>query len=107
MQNMKTFQDEAYINLLDALVASSEEDRTVYIDELLDNIKIARNTQKRATTVFWGDGTVTCVKATESDEMNDYSAFTAAFAKRMIGSNAFIKKITEKTQEQKLKVKKS
>ena len=49
------------------------------------------------TTVLWNDGTRTTVKLSDDDIYDEYSAFCAALAKRIYGSNSRIKKIM-KTQ---------
>lgn len=49
------------------------------------------------TTVLWNDGTRTTVKLSDDDIYDEYSAFCAALAKRIYGSNSKIKKII-KTQ---------
>lgn len=49
------------------------------------------------TTVLWNDGTKTTVKLSDDDIYDEYSAFCAALAKRIYGSNSRIKKII-KTQ---------
>lgn len=49
------------------------------------------------TTVLWNDGTRTTVKLSDDDIHDEYSAFCAALAKRIYGSNSRIKKII-KTQ---------
>ena len=49
------------------------------------------------TTVLWNDGTRTTVKLSDDDVYDEYSAFCAALAKRIYGSNSRIKKII-KTQ---------
>jgi len=57
-----------------------------------------------ATIVFWEDGTKTIVKRAADEPDNEYTAFTAALAKRVFGSNNAIKKIIKtKTEVQKLK----
>ena len=49
------------------------------------------------TTVLWNDGSRTTVKLSDDDIYDEYSAFCAALAKRIYGSNSRIKKII-KTQ---------
>lgn len=49
------------------------------------------------TTILWNDGTRTTVKLSDDDIYDEYSAFCAALAKRIYGSNSRIKKII-KTQ---------
>lgn len=55
-----------------------------------------------ATIVFWGDGTKTVVKRAPDEPDNEYTAFTAALAIRIFGSNSKLKKIvktfTEKSE---------
>lgn len=45
-----------------------------------------------ATIVFWADGTKTVVKCAEGTEPDDYTAFCAALAKKVYGSNSALKK---------------
>ena len=45
------------------------------------------------TVVFWGDGTKTIVKPEPGATLDDYTAFTAALAKRMFGSNRKLKNV--------------
>ena len=55
------------------------------------------------TIVFWNDGTKTVVKRSEDDAEDDYSAFTAALAKKVYGSTSAVKRIVERTEAQKEK----
>lgn len=55
------------------------------------------------TIVFWNDGTKTIVKRSEDDAEDDYSAFTAALAKKVYGSTSAVKRIVERTEAQKEK----
>lgn len=48
------------------------------------------------TVVFWKDGTKTIVRCAKGDEYSVYSAFTAALAKKIFGSNSKLKKTIEK-----------
>jgi hypothetical protein len=48
------------------------------------------------TAVKWADGTITKVKRQEEDADSIYSAFTAALAKKALGSNTKISKILDK-----------
>ena len=45
------------------------------------------------TIVFWKDGTKTIVKCADDEYYDIYSAFTAALAKKVYGSNSQVKKI--------------
>ena len=66
---------------------------------VINNARLLRNTKKHTFTVCWGDGTITMVKASEDEEMNDYHAFTAALAKRILGNNSRIHKIVSTATE--------
>lgn len=48
-----------------------------------------------ATIVFWGDGTKTVVKRAPDEPDNEYTAFTAALAIKIFGSNSKLKKIVK------------
>ena len=101
--------DEIYVDdevFMEAFVALIEAVLKSFGASLVKDAKILRNTKKRTTTVIWSDGTVTIVKAAKGEKMNDYHAFTAAFAKRMLGSNTKINHIVEKTVEMQLSPKK-
>lgn len=81
-----------------------------YLKEISKSINIKRLTPERilksgtATIVFWSDGTKTVVKRSSDEPENEYTAFTAALAKKVFGSNNAIKKIIErKTEVQKPK----
>lgn len=59
------------------------------------------------TIVFWLDGTKTIVRCKAGTEFNVYSAFTAALAKKIYGSNSQVNKVIKrKMQIQKKGVKK-
>lgn len=55
------------------------------------------------TVVFWGDGTKTIVKPEPGATLDDYTAFTAALAKRMFGSNSKLKKVIKTHTEYQVK----
>ena len=44
------------------------------------------------TIVFWQDGTKTMVRRADDEVDNDYSAFTAALAIKIFGSNSAVKR---------------
>ena len=77
----------------------------LYLKEISESINIKRLTPERilksgtATIVFWSDGTKTVVKRSSDEPENEYTAFTAALAKKVFGSNNAIKKIIEKKTE--------
>ena len=82
----------------------------VWLKEVADSINVKKLMPDRilksgnATIVFWNDGGKTIVKRAEDEPDNEYTAFTAALAKRVFGSNNAIKKIIKtKTEVQKLK----
>ena len=60
--------------------------------------KIIHN--KKATIVFWKDGTKTVVKRMKGTKDDIYTAFTAALAKKVYGNNSQIKKILKGVIEQ-------
>lgn len=63
---------------------------------------IFHNRKTAETIVLWRDGTKTVVKPMEGTpecEMSSYSAFTAALAKRIFGSNTQVNKIVSMTTE--------
>lgn len=70
------------------------------IPEGLDPIKIIVNGP--ATIVFWEDGTKTVVKCSKYDSYDLYSAFTAALAIKIFGTNSKVKS----TLSNKLKIEK-
>lgn len=88
------FSDEDYEKLIEALFLVED-----FVDALIAGVEIVKNTANRETIVFWGDGSFTCVKASENTAMDDYAAFTAAFTKRLIGNNTRIRKIVTLTNE--------
>lgn len=47
------------------------------------------------TTVFWGDGKPTTVTLAEGDTADPYTAFCAAFAKKVFGSTHKVRKLVE------------
>lgn len=52
-----------------------------------------------ATIVFWQDETKTIVKRAPDDPDNSYSAFTAALAIKIFGSNSALKKLVKEKTE--------
>lgn len=49
------------------------------------------------TDVLWKDGTVTVVKLKEGDNFDEYTAFCAAFAKKVFGSTNAVNTVVKKT----------
>ena len=60
--------------------------------------RIIRN--GNATVVFWDDGSKTVVKRAEGESDSPYTAFTAALAIKVFGSNSAVNRIVSKTEEQ-------
>ena len=58
------------------------------------------------TTVLWKDGTKTIVKRMPGSEDSDYSAFTAALAKKVYGTNSKVERIVSMTERVKTKAEK-
>lgn len=58
------------------------------------------------TIVFWNDGSKTIVRKAPDDPDNAYSAFTAALAIKIFGSNQAVKRIVGMTETQEKKEKK-
>ncbi len=46
-----------------------------------------------ATIVFWNDNTKTVVKCSENDEPDNYTAFCAAYCKKVFGNNSHLKRV--------------
>lgn len=72
------------------------------IKNILTPKNIFHNRKTAETIVLWKDGTKTVVKPMEGTpecEMSSYSAFTAALAKRIFGSNTQVNKIVSMTNE--------
>lgn len=53
-----------------------------------------------STTVFWDDDTKTVVKCAEDDLYSEYTAFTAAYVKKLFGNNSRIKRIIALASEE-------
>ena len=68
------------------------------ISDLYTPKHIIYNWRTDETIVIWKDGSKTTVKLSEDDTYNPYTAFTAALAKRILGSNTKIKKIVDTTE---------
>jgi len=48
------------------------------------------------TIVFWMDGTKTIVKRADDEQDSDYDAFTAALARKLIGTNSAVRKLVSR-----------
>lgn len=72
------------------------------IKDILTPKHIFHNRKTAETIVLWKDGTKTVVKpmeGTPESEMSSYSAFTAALAKKIYGSNTQVNKVVSMTKE--------
>lgn len=76
------------------------------MEALLKNVRVLCNEEKKTTTVVWGDGSSTRVRAAEGEKMDAYHAFTAAVAKRVIGSNSKVSALAASTEKFQRKTKK-
>lgn len=72
------------------------------IKDILTPKHIFHNRKTAETIVIWKDGTKTVVKpmeGTPESEMSSYTAFTAALAKKLYGSNTQVNKVVSMTKE--------
>lgn len=77
------------------------------LKSILTNKYIPKNIFKNGlyTTVLWADGTKTIVKRGEDEPDDEYSAFTAALARKIYGTNSAVKRIVRTTKVQSKKYK--
>lgn len=61
--------------------------------------RIIHNRKTDETIVIWKDGTKTKVKLMEGEKSSPYTAYTAALAKKIYGSNTQVSKIVSMTIE--------
>ena len=54
-----------------------------------------------ATIVFWNDDTKTVVKCSENDEPDNYTAFCAAYCKKVFGNNSHLKRVIKDAENAK------
>ena len=71
----------------------------IVVSALLEPKHIIHNWKTDETIVIWPDGDKTVVKPTTDAERSPYSAFTAALAKRVYGSNTQVTKRVMMTEE--------
>jgi hypothetical protein len=74
----------------------------VYGDQIKRTLtphRIIHNRKTDETIVIWKDGTKTKVKLMEGEKSSPYTAYTAALAKRIYGSNTQVNKIVSMTIE--------
>ena len=60
------------------------------VKDSLTPVKIRKDGS--VTVVFWNDGTATSVRCSADDTYDDYIAFCAALAKRVLGSTSAVKR---------------
>ena len=63
----------------------------------------SNNRNKNCTIVFWEDGTKTIVKQAKGEPDNDYSAFTAALAIKIFGTNSNLRRTIKRKLEVQVK----
>lgn len=84
--------------ILDDLVAGANDAMTQFVFKFCMSVfepkKIIKSGDR--TIVFWRDGSKTIVKKDPEDADNLHSAYCAALAKKVHGSNSRIKKIISK-----------
>lgn len=76
---------------INSVFKSFEEMIADYTKNSMNPKKIIKSADR--TIVFWKDGTKTIVKRSYDSEDDIYSAFTAALAEKIYGSNSQVKKI--------------
>lgn len=93
---------ENQINELDALNMQAVTLGQLFADmkqKMYENALLHLFTPERilksgaVTIVFWGDGTKTMVRCSETETPDDYDAFTAALAIKVFGSNSKLKRV--------------
>ncbi len=60
----------------------------------LNPVKIRKD--GRVTVVFWKDGSTTAVRCGENEQYDDYTAFCAALAKKIFGTNSYLKRTVQR-----------
>ena len=91
-----------YVPLFDTkeIVKSLQEQvKNVVVEKEFTPKHIIHNRKTDETIVIWKDGTRTTVKPMMGVPHSPYSAFTAALAKKVYGSNTKVNKIVEMTNE--------
>ena len=69
------------------------------VKRILTPHRIIHNRKTDETIVIWKDGTKTKVKLMQGEKSSPYTAYTAALAKRIYGSNTQVSKIVDMTIE--------
>lgn len=82
-------------------IAKSKQhaDENVVLRFLFWPTGIYHNRKTDETIVTWMDGSKVTVKPMEGEKSSPYTAFTAALAKKIFGSNSQVNKIVAMTQE--------
>lgn len=85
-ENIKDFQTVIVNNLWKAM-------RRTIMKNGVTPVKIKKD--GRVTVVFWEDGTATAVKCGLEEKYDSYTAFCAALAKKVFGSNSALKRVIQ------------
>ena len=85
-ENIKDFQTVIVDNLWKAM-------RRTIMKNGVTPVKIKKD--GRVTVVFWEDGTATAVKCGLEEKYDSYTAFCAALAKKVFGSNSALKRVIQ------------
>ena len=85
-ENIKDFQTVIVNNLWKAM-------RRTIMKNGVTPVKIKKD--GRVTVVFWEDGTATDVKCGLEEKYDSYTAFCAALAKKVFGSNSALKRVIQ------------
>lgn len=56
---------------------------------------------KNVTVVFWNDGTKTLVKCAKDETPDNYTAFCAAYCKKVFGNNSHLKRVIKDAENAK------
>lgn len=84
MKKSEKTPTEAYAQLLAALL-KAEERGNILLNELLDGVAVIRKPHSNMLLIRWGDGSATFGEGSDGQNMDEYAAFTDAFARRVLG----------------------
>lgn len=94
---MRWYNDDFFADILKNVVTPNDIVTPKKV-EIVEKMERAKYYPKRilksgpCTIVFWNDGTKTMVRRSEDEVDDDYSAFTAALAIKIFGSNSAVKR---------------
>lgn len=104
--NPLSFEYVPLFNTEEIVKSIHEQFKNVVVEREFTPKHIIHNRKTDETIVIWKDGTRTTVKPMMGVPHNPYSAFTAALAKKVYGSNSRVNRIVDMTKEPKKRVKK-